>query len=64
MLKRLLLAPFIVIFCVATLVTTSDRAQAKLESVQDKTGPALGDKNAKINIRKNVTSRVNTYSGI
>jgi hypothetical protein len=43
MLKRLLLAPFIVIFCVATLVTTSDRAQAKLESIQDKTGPALGD---------------------
>ena len=42
MLKRLLLAPF-VIFCVATLATTSDRALAKLESVQDKTGPALGD---------------------
>jgi len=32
-----------VIFCVATLVTTSDRAHAKLESVQDKTGPALGE---------------------
>lgn len=43
MLKRLLLVPFIVLLCVATLVTTSDRTQAKLESVQDKTGPALGD---------------------
>ena len=43
MLKRLLLTPFIVIFCVATLVTTSDRTEAKLESVQDKTGPALGE---------------------
>ena len=43
MLKSRLLVPFIVIFCVATLVTTSDRTQAKLESVQDKTGPALGE---------------------
>ena len=43
MLKRLLFTPFIVLFCVATLVTTSDRAQASLESVQDKSGPALGD---------------------
>ena len=43
MLKRLLLVPFIVIFCVAVLVTTSDRTHAKLESVQDKTGPALGE---------------------
>ena len=25
------------------MLTTSDRTQAKLESVQDKTGPALGD---------------------
>lgn len=41
MLKRLLLVPFIAIFCVATLITTSDRTQAKL--VQDKTGPALGE---------------------
>jgi hypothetical protein len=42
MFKRLL-APVIVILCVVTLVTTPDRAQAKLESVQDKTGPALGE---------------------
>ena len=42
MLKRLLLAPFIALFCVATFVTTSDHANAKLE-FQDKTGPALGD---------------------
>jgi hypothetical protein len=38
MLNRLLLVSFIAIFCVAALVTTSNRAQ-----VPDKTGPALGD---------------------
>ena len=36
--RRILLVQFLLIFCVATVVIDSDRAQAKFE-VQDQTGP-------------------------